>query len=387
MRKLINRMRGRNDTDATIAATESSSAPGAEQTNADNTPAIKRSPVIPGTDKIPFAPIPVKRYADELPLLALPARSADGPRISVVMVVYKMARQALNTALSLVPPYQRGLDNEDVELIVVENRSDANMDESALTAISPCISYYLRDETEPTPVHAANFGIEKARGELVVLLIDGARMVTPGLLNQMLGASQLAIQPVIATPSYHLGEKVQQQAMLEGYDEEAEQVLLASINWPQQGYKLYDISCLSRTSMGGIFRPFSESNCLAAPKKLLEELGGFDRRFNETGGGQANLDLYKRLVEHEHSQFLVLPGEGSFHQFHGGVTTGQQGEKRHQAMVDHFAQYAAIRGGAYVAPNKRPIYVGAVPDNAVRFIRNSGNALIKALQEEQAEQS
>lgn len=341
-----------------------------------------RSPLFPGADKIPFAPIPRKRYEKDVPLLELPAHTGDGPRVSVVIVVYKMARQALNTARSLVPPYQRGLSDSDVELIVVENNSDSTMDEQALLAISPCIRYFLREETEPTPVHAANFGIEQARGELVVLLIDGARMVTPGLLNQMLGAARLSDKAVIATPSYHLGHKVQQQAMLEGYDEAEEQRLLASINWPEEGYDLFDISCLSRTSMGGIFRPFGESNCLAAPKAFLVEIGGFDPRFNETGGGQANLDLYKRLVEYDNSQLLILPGEGSFHQFHGGVTTGQEGAVRHQAMVDHFAQYAALRGGAYVPPGKRPIYLGAVPDNAVRFIRNSGNMLIKTLQEE-----
>ena len=110
---------------------------------------------------------------------------------------------------------------------------------------------------------------------------------------------------------------------------------------------------------------------------------GFDEAFDETGGGQANLDLYKRLVEHRATELVVLPGEGSFHQFHGGVTTGQQGQKRHDAMVAHFAQYAALRGGAYQPPRKRPIYFGPVPDGAVRFIRNSGNMLIDAMREEE----
>jgi hypothetical protein len=340
-----------------------------------------RRPLFEGADEIPFAPVPVKRFAPAMPLLAREPASG-GCLLSVVVVVYDMPRQALNTVRSLVAPYQRGVSSEQFEIIVVENASARNMDREALAALGPNVVYHLRQESEPTPVHAANFGIEQARGRQVALLIDGARMVTPGLLHYFLAADRLGEAVVVATPSYHLGRKVQQRAMLEGYGEEEEQRLLASVDWPADGYRLFEISCLSRTSMGGIFRPFGESNCLAAPRALLRAIGGFDPRFNETGGGQANLDLYKRLVELEQTQLVVLPGEGSFHQFHGGVTTGQEGAARHQAMVDHFAQYAALRGGAYVPPDKRPIYLGPVPDSAVRFIRNSGNMLMETLREE-----
>ncbi len=359
MRHLIDKVLGRKETPA---------------------PATEAADTKPLAADIPFSPLPVKRHAREMPVL--PVAETAQPKVSVVLVVYRMRRQAMNTIHTLTTPYQRGVSDRDFELIVVENASDENLVESEVLAAGSNVSYHLRQETRPTPVFAANFGASQARGELVTVMLDGARMVTPGLINYLIAAQRLSTQAVIATPSYHLGHRVQQKAMLEGYDEAEEQQLLASVDWRQDGYRLFEISCLSRTSMGGIFRPFGESNCLSLPLALYREIGGFDEAFDETGGGQANLDLYKRAVEHPGSDLIVLPGEGSFHQFHGGVTTGQQGEERHQAMVAHFAQYAALRGGPYIPPDKRPIYFGPVPDSAVRFIRNSGNMLINTLRDE-----
>ncbi len=352
------------------------------------------------SSEIPFSPLPVKRYEAAMPLLQTgltpdlrpssqtSSRAAGddaAPALSLVLVVYNMPRQAMNTIYTLTRPYQRGVTDSDFEVIVIENASAANLDAAAVTAVAPNVSYHLRQETLPTPVFAANYGVEQARGKWVSVMVDGARMVTPGLVNYLLSAARITEHPVIATPSYHLGHRVQQKAMLEGYDENAEQKLLASVPWREDGYRLFDISCLSRTSMGGIFRPFGETNCVTTSRVVYHAVGGFDEAFDETGGGQANLDLYKRLVEHPDTQLIVLPGEGSFHQFHGGVTTGQEGQKRHDAMVAHFAQYAALRGGSYSPPRKRPIYFGAIPDGAVRFIRNSGNMLIDAMREEEGD--
>ena len=50
------------------------------------------------------------------------------PRISLVLVVYKMPLQARNTIRSLLPEYQRGCDAADYEVIVVENRSSELLD-------------------------------------------------------------------------------------------------------------------------------------------------------------------------------------------------------------------------------------------------------------------
>jgi hypothetical protein len=201
--------------------------------------------------------------------------------------------------------------------------------------------------------------------------------VSPGIVNYILAAERLHRDVVVAVPGYHLGNKVQQEAMLEGYDEAYEQTLLEKIQWPQDGYRLFEICCLSGTSAGGYLKPLGESNVLAMPRHIWEKLGGYDTGFTETGGGQCNLDLHKRAVELPETTLVTLIGEGSFHQFHGGITTGTRGEERLKAMQDHFNQYAALRGKPYTPPLKRSIFLGTFPDCALRFVRHSASVVMK----------
>ena len=46
------------------------------------------------------------------------------PRLTIVLVVYKMDKQAEKTLFSLSPAYQRDVEESDYEVIVVENNSD-----------------------------------------------------------------------------------------------------------------------------------------------------------------------------------------------------------------------------------------------------------------------
>jgi hypothetical protein len=157
--------------------------------------------------------------------------------------------------------------------------------------------------------------------------------------------------------------------------------LLASINWPNDGYRLFEISCLSGTSGSGYFKPIGESNCLSVPADIWQSLGGFDPAFTETGGGQVNLDFYKRAVELPDTLLVILMGEGSFHQFHGGITTGTKGKARVKSMDDHFNQYAALRGEPYKSPTKRPIYLGSLPDSAMKFMHHGTTQAVRILEE------
>jgi len=327
---------------------------------------------------LPNSPIDRPVYEARMPVIASDeaalTHAANAPLLSIVVIVYHMPRQAMNTLVSLTSSYQRGVRPGDYEVIVVENASQQLMDAAAVEALGPQFRYVLRHEIEPTPVHAINYGAALARANMIAVMIDGARMLTPGVLAYTLAAQRLSANAVVAVPGYHLGETLQQQAMLSGYDENVEQALLARIEWPLDGYRLFEIGCLSGTSMSGFFKPIGESNFIAVSREIWSRLGGFDPRFNESGGGQVNLDFYRRAMEILETQLILLPGEGSFHQFHGGITTGQLGEKRRQAMIAHFAQYAALRGGPYCPPGKRPIYLGAFPDNNMEVMERAARA-------------
>jgi hypothetical protein len=352
---------------------------------ADRGPEPTREPAIPKetplTPKLANAPVPVHRFE---PAVAIPGnkRSDTRPVISFVIIVYKMPDQAEKTLYSLSTQYQQGVTEEDYEVIVVENSSSAVLGPERACQYGDNVRYYFREESLPSPVPAVNFGAGEARGTHICVIVDGARMLSPAVVSYTLAAARMDPNALVATPGYHLGHQLQQRAMLDGYCEEVEAELLASIEWPRDGYRLFEISCLSGTSRSGCFRPIGESNCFCVPRGVWEQLGGFDPAFTETGGGQVNLDFYKRAVELPDTLLVILIGEGSFHQFHGGITTGTQGAVRVKAMDDHFNQYAALRGGPYRAPKKRPVYLGSIPDSAMKFLHLGTSQAMDALAEE-----
>lgn len=339
-----------------------------------------RSPAEPTPKGIPNSPQPIKWFDAAMPIVPrseLDYLEQPGPRVSVIVMVYKMPEQAKKTLFSLSTAYQRGVTTNDYEVIVMENPSSRLLGEADAVRWGSNFHYYEYPETLPTPVNAMNFGAAHSRGRMVTVMIDGARMVSPGVISYIIAAERLHPDAIVAVPGYHLGEKVQQEAMLEGYDEAYEQTLLDSIQWPADGYRLFDIACLSGTSAGGYFKPLGESNVLALPRHIWNRLGGYDPGFTETGGGQCNLDLHKRAVELPETVLVTLPGEGSFHQFHGGITTGTKGEERLKAMQDHFNQYAQLRGSPYTPPLKRSVFLGSLPDTALRFARHSASVVMK----------
>jgi glycosyltransferase involved in cell wall biosynthesis len=303
--------------------------------------------------------------------------SKKKPRLSLIVTLYSMPEQAKRTLYSLSAAYQEGVLASEYEIIVVENASDRPMGENVLKDLSGNFRYFYRHETLPTPVFAVNFGADKAEGELIGVMIDGARMATPGMIKNILQASRVSNNAVIGVPGYHLGDKVQQEAMNSGYNEEVEAGLLHSIGWPENGYRLFDIGCFSATSRPGFFQAIDEVNCLVIPRHIWSILGGIDQRFTGLGGGLANLDLYKRACEYKDTELITLPGEGTFHQFHGGATTGQKKEKRDKTMQDIFNQYIEIRGEKYARPRRRAKLYGHIPDNALPYMDHSVKVAMK----------
>lgn len=301
-----------------------------------------------------------------------PAVHGGGPALSIIVIVYDMPLQAQRTLLSLTAQYQEGVSEQDYEVIVVENQSANVMDPGFLSTLPANFSYHMRAEREPTPVHAINHGAGISRGRYICIMIDGARMVTPGVVKNILRGHRLQDKTVVTVPGYHIGEQLQQDAVDLGYGVEEDQALIESIGWPLEGYRLFDIACFSGSCAPGFFRPNSESNCISIPRDIWAALGGLDTRFNLRGGGLVNLDLYKRACEFSGAEHVMLMGEGTFHQFHGGVTTGGEIREVRAALIEEMKeQYEHIRRTPYSSPVTKPVYLGEVPSQVIRFIEHS----------------
>ncbi len=294
------------------------------------------------------------------------------PVLSVVVVIFDMAREAPRTLRTLSPACQTDIAAEDYEIIVVDNGSSHPLSDEVVGALPGNVQYVALATTSPSPVGAIAHGVARSQGDLIGIMIDGARMASPGLLARAVEAARLADEPVVTTLGWHLGPDVQHRSQRAGYDRAAEDALLASVDWQADGYQLFRIATLSESSAGGWFLPAAESNAVFLRRRTWEALDGFDARFDLPGGGFANLDFHRRACEHPGATPIVLLGEGTFHQLHGGVATNRRDDRLLAAFA---AQYEQLRGEPFRPPDRRFRCYGIVPDvcapaleqSAVRF--------------------
>lgn len=294
------------------------------------------------------------------------------PRISIVVVVYDMPRQAENSLFSLSAGYQLGVQESDYEVIVVESLSSNNLGKARATQFGSNFRYLSCRPSSPSPVEAVAAGVAASRGAVIGVVIDGARMLTPRIVHYALLAFQVTPHAMVTVPSYHLGRDEQHKA--HGYTEEDEMAELARIDWRSDGYRLFLIGVLFRgRHQPGYLRAVLESNCLFCSREDYDQIGGIDLRFDLPGGGMVNLDLYRRIGDLPQTRLFVLPGEGTFHQLHGGVTTRPDAER--EALMERFkAQYAQLRGGPYRSVQKRPTILGAMTGWAAPTLTDSASA-------------
>lgn len=290
--------------------------------------------------------------------------------VSVIVVVYDMPQQALNTIRSLAPDYQRGVSARDYEIVVVENRSARTMSEADVVGAAPNARYLLRDETGQSPSAALNAGARAARGWTLALMVDGARMVTPGVVAGILSARRIGRGTVVSVPGYHLGDRLHPEAAAQGWSAAQEQEMLQDLDWWAHGYRLFQRAVFSASCGDGYLVPMAESNCIALSRRMYRSLGGFDKGFQTLGGGYVNLDFYRRAVDAAR-HLVVLPGEGSFHQFHGGATTGAPGVDREALLAQMSAEYRRLRGTDHLAPGRAPILMGEIAPDALPFLAHS----------------
>lgn len=289
--------------------------------------------------------------------------------ISIIVNLYNMRREAARTLFSLSTQYQSGVKFSDYEVIVVDNGSTEPVGQAFVESFGSNFHYiHLTTDAHPSPVYAVNLAVSKARGDTLGIILDGARMVSPGLIAGARDALLLGPQILVCTLAWHLGEEHQSISSSKGYSQQTEDLLLDVLDWKNDGYRLFGRAAWAFSNPKGHFGFLAESCATFLSKRLFEAIQGYDKSFVLPGGGYANLDFFKRCCEWEGVRTVLLAGEGTFHQYHGGATTGQSASEYGILASE---EYKAIRGTGYTPPQISPIFFGQLNPHVLPWLQKS----------------
>jgi cephalosporin hydroxylase len=294
-----------------------------------------------------------------------PPRAQATLDLTVVVVLHDMRREAARTLHSLSRAYQRGVDDLAYEVLVVDNGSSPDQKLTEQEVAANGAEFRLLDmgpDAPPTPIPALNAGIRAGHGHNFALMIDGAHVLTPGVLRHGMTGLAAYAPAVVATVQWYVGPGQQPDAVAEGYDQSSEDRLFEAIEWPVDGYRLFEIGHFigdgsrERDWLDGIL----ESNCIFTSREALDQIGGFDEAFSMPGGGYANLDIYERLAVAPGTTVVTILGEGSFHQVHGGTTTNAPDPEGRRAELARYGRhYEELRGRSIKGPTTPIHHVGS----------------------------
>ncbi|MFT3790489.1 MAG: glycosyltransferase [Rudaea sp.] len=289
--------------------------------------------------------------------------------ISVVVNFHNNRREAANTLYSLTRAYQRDAQAIEFEVIALDHGSTLPLSETEVRAFGPEFDYRFVETESVSPAAAINAACREARGEHLLVIIDGAHILSPGIYALASRAFAQFASPFLATAPFHLGPKQQNESVAEGYDRQIEDGLLARSGWRDNGYRLYTIAgAFADPGMAWFGCPF-ETSCFGIDKNEFLALGGFDERFVSRGGGLVALDFFQRAVARKHGDYIMLLGEASFHQFHGGVASNAT--KAAHPWKEFHDEYLRIRGKPFARVPRRPFYFGTLPNEALAAARIS----------------
>ena len=288
--------------------------------------------------------------------------------LSIVVNFFNNVREARNTLYSMSRAYQRMAGNVPYEVIALDNGSSSPLSAEEVRAFGPEFQYRFVATASRSPAAAINAAVSGCRGDRVMVVIDGAHIFTPGIVHLGELAFRTFDSPFVATCSLHLGPKLQNASVMEGYTPQVEERLLERSGWRQNGYRLFYASRSFADAAGGWFGQVYESGCFAMKKSEWLALGGFDERFQSPGGGLVNLDLFARATATA-MDYVVLLGEATFHQVHGGVGTNVPVANHPFKMFNE--EYASIRGKPYAPGSRRPFLLGRIGDEALAASRAS----------------
>jgi cephalosporin hydroxylase len=280
------------------------------------------------------------------PLPLFPAKRSGEAALSVIVNFYNMRREAARTLASLTRSYQRQVWDLPYEVLCIDNGSDPPLERAWVESYGPEFRLIRPENPQPSPCSAINAAAAQASGEYLAIMIDGAHVLTPGVLHEAMSAFKEQQADLVAVRYWFIGGD-QRWLACSGYTREMEDRLFARIHWPKRGYEMFRIGApIGETSdpwLGGLF----ESNCLFMPAALYARIGGMDEAFSRPGGGFANIDFLWRAAAEATRDIVCLVGEATFHQYHEGTTTNVSDDEMNARVRTYDNDYRLLRGEGF----------------------------------------
>ena len=252
---------------------------------------------------------------------------------------------------------------------MVDNGSSRPVDPALVDAFEGRLRVERIDPAPPSPAHAANIGLGLAEGDLVGL---DRRRGPPGLAW---AAGRRAPGRPPGRPTADHGPRVPPGR---GPPHAGRRSRLR----PGRGGRAARRHPGGRTTATGSSRSarrrgrrvagcsarWARAAACSARRRCGRSSGGLDERFALPGGGLVNHDLYRRACALAGVELIVLLGEGTFHQYHGGAATS----RRHSWDEMH-DDYQAIRGEPHRAARQRAALRGHGGAGGAAFHRALGS--------------
>src|SRR5690348_1814285 len=113
----------------------------------------------------------------------LRGRSGDRPTLSVVVNFFNNQREAANTLYSLSRKYQSEVQDLAYEVIAIDHGSTKPLSADFVRSFGPEFQYKFIPTRAVSPVTAINAACRAAIGERLLVMIDGAHILTPGIFH------------------------------------------------------------------------------------------------------------------------------------------------------------------------------------------------------------
>ena len=151
---------------------------------------------------------PMRFFRPKLPAWPLkpPGRPPvlDGPPLSVIVVSYDMTVQIQNTLQTLLPTYQQRVEASQYGVVLIDNGSPKPLPRWMLGDAENLEYHHVpREKASVNPGVAINWAVSHNRSPMLCIMIDGARLLTPGVLRWGIDLASLSQQTIVEVRSCH----------------------------------------------------------------------------------------------------------------------------------------------------------------------------------------